>query len=93
MYAILMASLSTVIPTFLVSEGIRLIGASNAAIVGSSGPISTIILAYIFLGERLTLVQMLGGLLVLGGVLFISLQQKKKQARKKQEQKKQGADA
>lgn len=78
MYAALMASISTVIPTFLVSEGIRLIGASNAAIVGSSGPISTIILAYIFLGERLSELQMLGGLLVLGGVLFISLQQKKK---------------
>ncbi|MEM6806924.1 MAG: DMT family transporter [Bacteroidota bacterium] len=82
MYAALMASISTVIPTFLVSEGIRLIGASNAAIVGSSGPISTIILAYIFLGERLSEIQMLGGVLVLGGVLFISLQQKKKKAQK-----------
>ncbi|MDW3648286.1 MAG: DMT family transporter [Bacteroidia bacterium] len=93
MYAALMASFSTVIPTFLVSEGIRLIGASNAAIVGSSGPISTIILAYIFLGERLSMVQIMGGVLVLGGVLFISLQQKKKQALKKQTQKKQGAKA
>jgi len=82
MYAGLMASISTVIPTFLVSEGIRLIGASNASIVGSIGPVSTITLAYIFLGERLTTVQMLGGVLVLGGVLFISVQQKQKTAKK-----------
>jgi len=77
-YAFLMASIATVIPTFLVSEGIRLIGASNASILGSVGPISTVILAYIFLGERLTTVQIFGGFLVLGAVLFISLQQKKK---------------
>ena len=75
-YAFLMATISTVIPTLLISEGIRLIGASNASIVGSVGPVSTIILAYIFLGERLTLIQMLGGVLVLGGVLLISMQKK-----------------
>ena len=75
-YAILMATMSTVIPTLLISEAIRLIGASNASIVGSMGPISTIVLAYIFLGERLTLIQMLGGVLVLGGVLIISMQKK-----------------
>lgn len=74
--ALLMAIVSTVIPTLLFSEGIRLIGASNAAIVGSVGPISTISLAYIFLDERLTLIQMLGGILVIGGVLIISLQKK-----------------
>lgn len=84
-YAGLMASISTVIPTFLVSEGIRLIGASNASIVGSIGPVSTITLAYIFLGERLTTVQILGGVLVLGGVLFISLQQKKKSEKNSRE--------
>ena len=77
-YAILMATVSTVIPTLLVSEGIRQIGASNASIVGSSGPISTIVLAYIFLDERLSLVQMLGGVLVLVGILIISLQKKPK---------------
>jgi drug/metabolite transporter (DMT)-like permease len=71
---LLMATISTVIPTLLVSEGIRRIGASNTSIVGSTGPISTIVLAYIYLGERLTLVQVLGAILVLSGVLLISLQ-------------------
>ena len=74
----LMATVSTVIPSLLTSEGIRIIGASNSAIIASVGPISTITLAYIFLDERLSNVQFLGGILVLGGVLFISLQQKRK---------------
>lgn len=76
--ALLMAIISTVIPTLLFSEGIRLIGASNASIIGSVGPISTITLAYIFLGERLTMIQLLGGSLVLVGVLIISLQKHSK---------------
>lgn len=75
-YGFLMATISTVIPTLLISESIRLIGASNVAIVGSVGPISTITLAWIFLDERLTFVQVLGGLLVLSGVVFISISRK-----------------
>lgn len=71
--ALLMAILSTVLPAFLVSEGIRRIGAGNAAIIGSVGPISTIVLAYVFLGERLAPIQWLGAFLVIGGVLVISL--------------------
>ena len=46
-----MAIFSTVLPSFLVSEGIRRVGSNNAAVIGSIGPISTIVLAYIFLGE------------------------------------------
>ena len=48
-YGILMAILSTVIPSYLVVEGIKRIGSDNAAIVGSIGPVSTLILAYFFL--------------------------------------------
>lgn len=71
--AIIMAIFTTVLPSFLVSEGIRIIGASNAAIIGSVGPISTIVLAYIFLGERLGVWQWVGTFFVIGGVLIISL--------------------
>lgn len=76
-YGLLMATFSTVIPTLIVVESIRLIGASNVAIVSSVGPISTITMAWIFLGERLTFVQLLGGILVLCGVVFISVSRKK----------------
>ncbi len=73
---ILMAIVATVIPSFMVSEGIRLIGASNASIVGSVGPISTIILAYIFLGERLGPLQFVGTGIVILGVLVVTLKKK-----------------
>lgn len=76
--SLIMAVLSTVLPSFMISEGIRLIGAGNAAIIGSVGPISTIVLAYIFLGERLGTWQWVGATLVIAGVMWISLRKKQK---------------
>ncbi len=70
--ALLIAVISTIIPSLMVSEGIRIIGANNAAIVGSIGPISTIILAYFILGELFGNFQMIGTSLVIIGVLSLS---------------------
>lgn len=70
-YAISMALLSTVIPSFLITEGIKRIGAGNAAIVGSIGPVSTILQAWLLLGESISVLQMAGTVLVLAGVLLI----------------------
>lgn len=75
---LMMAVLSTLIPSFLVSLAIKKIGASNFSIIGSIGPISTIILAYIFLDERLTLLQLLGAVIVIIGITFVSLNKSKK---------------
>jgi drug/metabolite transporter (DMT)-like permease len=77
-YALAMAIFSTVIPSLLISEGIKRIGASNAAIIGGVGPISTIVLASVFLGESFTLPQMIGTALVIGGVVYISVNMKRK---------------
>ncbi len=74
----MMAVLSTLIPSFLVSLAIKKLGASNFSIIGSIGPISTIILAYIFLDERLTLLQLLGAVIVIIGITFVSLNKSKK---------------
>lgn len=71
-----MALISTVIPSFLIVEGIRVIGSSNAAIIGSIGPISTIGMAYLFLGERLGWLQWVGTLFVIAGILLITLQKR-----------------
>lgn len=71
--SLLMAIVSTVLPIVLVSEAIRRIGASHASIIGSIGPIATIFLGAIFLGETITIVQIAGAALVLAGVLTISL--------------------
>lgn len=71
-FGLALAIVSTVIPTFLVSAGIKAIGASRAAIVASIGPIATIVLGYIFLQEKVTLYELAGTALVLSGVLLVS---------------------
>lgn len=68
-----MASISTVIPSFLISEAIRRLGASNFAIYGSIGPISTILLAIVFLGERIDFYQIIGTIVVIIGVSIINI--------------------
>lgn len=76
-YGFLMAILSTVIPSYLVVEGIKRIGSDNAAIVGSIGPVSTLILAYFFLKEDISLFQIMGTAMILFGVLLVSGQKRK----------------
>lgn len=75
-----MALVSTLFPTLLLSSGIRRIGAGPAAIAGSLGPVSTILLANVFLHERLTVRQGLGALFIIGGVMLLGLFGKKKVA-------------
>ncbi len=69
----LIAIFSTVIPSFLVSKSIKMISSSNFAIIAGMGPISTIILAVIFLNETLTLLQLFGALVVIAGILLMSV--------------------
>lgn len=71
--SLLMALVSTVLPAWLMAEGIRRIGAYRAAMIGAIGPVATIFLAWWILSEPVTLVQLGGAALVLGGVLLISL--------------------
>lgn len=75
--AMMMAVFSTVMPSFLFMQGIKIIGSSNASIIGSIGPISTVVLAYIFLDERLGWLQWGGTFLVIAGVMMISLKKNK----------------
>ena len=77
MLALTIALLSTVLPSFLLSEGILRVGSSNASIIGGIGPVSTIVLAYFFLGERITWIQIIGTAFVISGVLMISLKNRK----------------
>lgn len=70
-YGFAIAIISTVIPTFLMMEGIKLLGANRASIIGSIGPVSTIVMGYLFLGERLTVQELLGSVLIMAGVFLI----------------------
>ena len=65
------AMMATVIPAFMISYGMKKIGSNNAAIVSSIGPVSTIVQANIFLGETIHTSQIIGTLLVIGGVILI----------------------
>ncbi|MBU2951530.1 DMT family transporter [Tamlana agarivorans] len=73
----IIAVFATVIPSFLVSTSIKMISSSNFAIVAGIGPISTIILASIFLNEVLTGLQFFGALVVIVGILVVSLKKEK----------------
>ncbi len=75
--SIAMAIFSTVLPVFLLSYAIHHIGSSRSSLIGSVGPVATIVLAYFFLGEAVSLLQVGGTLLVLAGVVTISLNTKK----------------
>jgi drug/metabolite transporter (DMT)-like permease len=72
-WALLMATVSTVLPIVLTSAGIRRIGSDNAAMIGTLGPAATIFLGYVFLDEPITAVQLAGAALVVSGVLVIAL--------------------
>jgi drug/metabolite transporter (DMT)-like permease len=74
----LIAVFATVIPSFLVSYSIKIISSSNFAVVSGIGPISTIVLAAIFLNESLTLFQLFGALLVIAGIVIASIKKPQK---------------
>jgi drug/metabolite transporter (DMT)-like permease len=71
-YGLLLAIVATVIPSFFVSNGLKRIGANNVAIISAIGPVSTIIQAHYFLGEKIFTEQIVGTTLVIAGVLLTS---------------------
>jgi len=74
--ALAISTLSTVLPSFMMSYAIKNIGASNTAITSSIGPIWVLVLAYFILDESFSSLQILGTLIVILGV-WITSQSKK----------------
>ena len=70
-YGILLAVVATVLPSFLIAQGMTRIGSNNVAIISAIGPVSTIIQAHFVLGEHIFPAQVAGTLLVIAGVLLI----------------------
>ena len=64
---------STVFPIFFLNAGIQKVGPPRAAILGTVEPLLTIILAALFLGERLQPIQLLGGAFILASVVILQL--------------------
>lgn len=70
-WAFAMAIFSTVLPVFMQSAAIRRMGASKAAIIGTIGPLLTIFLGWLILGEPGSVWQLVGAALVLAGVWLV----------------------
>lgn len=74
-YGFLLAILATVAPSFLISNAMKRIGSNNVAIISSIGPVSTILQAYFFLGEKIFVEQIMGTAMVMIGVLLLGWKQ------------------
>jgi drug/metabolite transporter (DMT)-like permease len=70
---LILAVLGTVAPTLLLSIGLRRTSPQQFAIIGTVGPVATLLLAWAVLGERPNLAQTLGFALTVGGGLAVSL--------------------
>lgn len=69
--SLLHALVHTVAPTFMVMWAVEKIGASMAAQLGLLGPVSVLFLAYWFLGEPITVLQLAGTGFVLAGAVVL----------------------
>lgn len=67
-----MAVFCTVLPTWMMAEAVHRIGAGHASLVGSLGPVFTLGLGALMLGESISAVQLAGVALVLVGVITVS---------------------
>lgn len=71
-YGFLMAILSTVVPSYLVSISIKRLGANTTAVIASIGPVSTILQAAFLLGESVSVLEIAGTGFIILGILVIS---------------------
>lgn len=72
-----MVVVATVLPLYFISEGVRQVGASRAAIISTLGPPATAMMAYSLLGEIMTWAQV-GGLILI--VLAVASLERREQA-------------
>ena len=75
-YGAILAIFGTVFPSFLLGIGLKRTSAENFAIIGTIGPVMTLVLAWAVLGETLNAPQAAGFALTLGGGLLVSLGKK-----------------
>ena len=68
-----MAVFATVLPVWLVTVAMRQLGAGPTAMIGSLGPVITLLLAWLLLGEALGALQLLGAALVIYGVRIVAV--------------------
>ena len=67
------ALLATIVGIVGFFAGMSRIGAINASIISTLEPVITVLLSVALLHEKITLLQVGGGILILGGILFLQL--------------------
>lgn len=72
LWIVLLAIFSTVIPSFMIAQAIAEIGPAQTGVIGTLGPMVTIVLAVFMLNEPFTLYHALGIALVIGGVILLA---------------------
>ena len=77
LWMVLLAIISTVIPSFMLSEAIARIGSAQTSIVGTLGPVITIVLAVFILNEPFNQYHAMGIGLVITGVMLLVLKNQK----------------
>jgi len=72
LWIVLLAIFSTVIPSFMLAEAIAKIGPAQTGVIGTLGPMVTIVLAVWLLDEPFTFFHAIGISLVIGGVTVLA---------------------
>jgi len=61
------------VPALMQAEGLKRVGAERGSVLSTAGPPTTLLLAWILLGERMTAWQLGGMALIVGGILVLDL--------------------
>jgi len=69
----MLAVLCMFVPALLQAEGVRRLGAQRGALVSTVGPPTTIVLAWLLFGERMSWLQLAGVALIVCGILVLDL--------------------
>ena len=72
-YVILLVTVCTVLPVFLVAEALKRIGANHFALIGALGPLTTVLADFVLMEGALSAIQIVGGALVISGVLLVTV--------------------
>ncbi len=72
-YAAIIALVSTVLPVFVIAEALRRVGANQVALIGAVGPLTALLLGHVGLGETMDALEMIGAILILGGVVIVTV--------------------
>ena len=71
-YGFVLAILCTLLPSFMINEAIMRIGATRTAVIGSVGPVLTVLLAIAVLAEPSSPQHVAGMALAIAGVVLVS---------------------